>query len=251
VSPLYLYAVLGAAPGGDAGTGLAGETVRFVDCGDGLLAAAGEMSAAPAIAPESLRAHDAVVRRLAARADAVLPARFGMLARDVATLRARLQHAAPSLRDALARVAGCEQMILRVFRDEPEARDAPPLPMRSDASSRASVATRGRPPGQEHVDASTGPGTRYLADRARAQHAAVDVPELAPLRAALARLVTAERVDRHAAPPLVASVYHLVPRGEAAAYTAAVETAADALPDVRISVSGPWAPYAFAPDALE
>ena len=72
-----------------------------------------------------------------------------------------------------------------------------------------------------------------------------------PLRPVLDRFVTTERVDRHDAPPLVASVYHLLSRGEADAYTEAVERAASALHDVRITVSGPWAPYAFAPDALE
>ena len=231
MSPVYLYALLGAAPSADAGPGLAGEPLQLLDCGGGLLAAAGEMRAAPALSPETLRAHDAVVRRLADRTHAVLPARFGMLARDAATLRARLEPAADGLRDALVRVAGREQMTLRVFVDA----TAPAAPRDAEGAAL---------PG-------AGPGARYLAERARAQRAAAAVPELAPLRPALDRFVTAERVDRHDAPPLVASVYHLVVRGRAAAYTAAVEDAARSLHGVRVSVSGPLAPYAFAPAALE
>jgi len=232
VSPLYLYAVLGAVPSADAGAGLAGEPLRLLRCGE-VLAAAGEMSEAPAIAPDTLRAHDAVVRRLAETTDAVLPARFGMIARDEAALCTRLTQAASSLREALARVAGREQMILRVFRD--------PAPSRSVSPPSADVA----------AGAAAGPGARYLAERASARRAAAEVPELGALRPVLDRFVTAERVDRHDAPPLVASVYHLLARGEAAAYTEAVEHAAADLHDVRITVSGPWVPYAFAPDALE
>jgi hypothetical protein len=95
-----------------------------------------------------------------------------------------------------------------------------------------------------------GPGARYLAERAVAQRTAADVQELTPIRAVLDRYVVAERVERHQTPPLVASVYHLLARGTAAAYTAAVEDAARDLRGIRVTVSGPWAAYAFAPDAL-
>ena len=68
-----------------------------------------------------------------------------------------------------------------------------------------------------------------------------------PLRAALGPFVRAERLDRHDG-PLVASVYHLVPRGESAAYLAALEAAAPKSA-LRVSASGPWPPYAFGPEA--
>ena len=241
MSPLYLYAVLGAVPSADAGAGLAGEPLRLLQCGE-VLAIAGEMSEAPSIAPDALRAHDAVVRRLAESTDAVLPARFGMIARDEVVLCSRLEHAASSLREALARVAGREQMILRVFRDPAPSAGAPGTSASQDAPA---------PSADVAASATGGPGARYLAERASARRAAAEVPELYALRPVLDRFVTAERVDRHDAPPLVASVYHLLARGEAAAYTEAVEHAAADLHDVRITVSGPWVPYAFAPDALE
>ena len=75
------------------------------------------------------------------------------------------------------------------------------------------------------------------------------MPEIAPLRSALAPLVLAERAERHDRPPLLASVYHLVPRGRSRAYRRAVATARARLGAVRLSVTGPWPPYAFAPEA--
>jgi len=228
VSPLYLYAVLGAVPATPIGEGMMGEALHLVDCGE-VIAAAGEIARAPSLAPDALRSHDAVVRRLADVADAVLPARFGTVASDRTELCELLARISESLRDALAQVAGREQMILRVFADAADAPSPPPVTV----------------PGME-----SGPGTRYLAERARAHRATAELRELAPLRPVLDRFVAGERVERHDTPPLVASVYHLLPRGAAAAYTAAVEDAVAHLPGLRVTISGPWAPYAFAPDAL-
>ena len=61
--------------------------------------------------------------------------------------------------------------------------------------------------------------------------------------------VRGERRVRHERPPLLASVYHLVPRESLDAYQAAV-TAAAREAGLRVSSSGPWPPYAFAPDEL-
>jgi hypothetical protein len=254
VSALYLYAVLGAAPAGPLGAGLAGEPLRLVDCA-GLLAAAGEMAAPPSLAPDTLRGHDAVVRRLADAADAVLPARFGALAADDAELCDRLTRAGEGLREALARVAGREQMILRVYAG-PGSGAGPVRPTASGAQKGEADGSPflrhvgGSPTGPAPAPGPAGPGTSYLAERARAQRSAADVHELMPIRPVLDRFVAAERVERHHTPPLVVSVYHLLARGRAAAYTAAVEEAARELPGLRVAVSGPWAPYAFAPESL-
>jgi hypothetical protein len=51
-----------------------------------------------------------------------------------------------------------------------------------------------------------------------------------------------ERVETRAG---VTSVYHLVPRAAAEAYRRALDRAA-AAQGLRIAVSGPWPPYAFA-----
>jgi hypothetical protein len=94
-----------------------------------------------------------------------------------------------------------------------------------------------------------GPGTRYLAGRRQAQAQAHHVPELEPLRRRLGALVREERAERHDRPPLLATVQHLVPRGASARYIDAVNDARDSLRPSRVSVTGPWLPYAFAEEA--
>jgi hypothetical protein len=219
VGGLYLYAVLGDRPRGPLGRGLRGERVRPVRAG-GLIVAAGTMQAAPPPSLRAVRAHDATVRRLAGVASAVLPVRFGTLVGDAAELDRRLGFQAPALTRALALVAGREQMTLRVV--------APAGPRAPRAARR---------PG--------GPGARYLARLARDRA----VPGLAPLRAAVRRFVKAERVEPDPAEAGAVRVHHLVDRGRSAAYAAAVRNAARALPGLRLTVTGPWAPYAFAPEA--
>ena len=134
---------------------------------------------------------------------------------------------APELSEALALVAGREQMTLRVLGDAPATVETP----------------------RDHAgDETLGPGARYLTARRAEWRRAREAPELTPLRPALAPVVRAERVTRHDAPPLLASVYHLIDRGDAAAYHAVVEHAD--LGTVRVVATGPWPPYAFAPEAL-
>jgi hypothetical protein len=65
------------------------------------------------------------------------------------------------------------------------------------------------------------------------------------VRERVAELVAAERIDR-GRPPLACSIHHLIARGAGAEYRRRLE--ALALEDARVTVSGPWAPYAFAPD---
>jgi hypothetical protein len=86
-------------------------------------------------------------------------------------------------------------------------------------------------------------GTAYL-ERARERAA---VPELDPIRRAVAPFVRAELVERGATPPLVATAYHLIDRGRARAYAAAVRRASSAA-GLRVRATGPFPPYAFAPE---
>jgi Gas vesicle synthesis protein GvpL/GvpF len=126
---------------------------------------------------------------------------------------------------ALTLVEGCEQMTLRLYGSATPATEDPPA-----------------------LSPDLGPGARYLEARLTARRAETSVPEMGALRPGLAALVRAERVERHATPPLLATIYHLVERGAASAYLEAVATASGRLRDVRARASGPWAPYAFAPD---
>ena len=184
------------------------------------------MAERPAVSEATLRAHDAVIRRLADTVDAILPVRFGSLLSESALTDA-LAVRGRELTEALALVAGREQMTLRLMGE------AAPRPAPAAAP--------------EHPE--LGPGARYLATRRAEWRRAHEAPELEPLRPALQPLVRAERVTRHETPPLLASVYHLIDRGASAVYRGAVERAGSAAL-VRIVATGPWPPYAFAPEAL-
>jgi hypothetical protein len=164
---------------------------------------------------ERLHAQEQLVRRLAARHAAILPARFGSFTADETKLRAFLRTRAAALGRALDRVRDSEQMIVRLF-----------------------VGTGRRPAGPLS-------GTRYLRRRA-----AADVPAVAAIRLALARLriVHDERVEVQ---ETSITMYHLIGRGGARPYSAAVHDAVIRESGVAAVVSGPWPPYAFAPDLVE
>jgi len=167
---------------------------------------------------ENLRRYDGVMRELAARFPAMLPARFGTSV-DEDELMFILSSRQASLARALATVRGRVQMTIRV------------LP-RGDAAARALAQAA-----EERAAAVT--GRDYLAEKARAARA---VAGFEPVRAAVARWVRDERVERRGG---LSSVYHLIPRSSADAYRRAVRTSA-ASSDLRLIVSGPWPPYAFA-----
>jgi len=221
---LYVYAFVRGEPSGRLPRGRRGERLRLVACPGGL-AVVGDVERPPSPTVAHVRIHDRVVSGLARRFPAILPARFGSLLPGEAALAAALADRAEGISAALDLVEGRAQMTLRLYGR------AAPLPA----------------PGEVHP--ALGSGTRYLRGRMSAWRAATTVPEMAPLRPALAALVVAERVERHRTPPLIATVYHLVERGSAKTYLAAVAAASRDLVDVRARVSGPWAPYAFAPDA--
>ncbi|PYO02399.1 MAG: hypothetical protein DMD89_04165 [Candidatus Rokuibacteriota bacterium] len=217
---LYLYALVGRPVRRPLGRGLGGEALRLIEVAR-LLVVAGRIDNAPRVTPTALRRHDATVRRLAGRTDAVLPIRFGTVVGDRLALARALAPRAAGLREALALVAGHEQMTLRVYGEAVTTSD-------------------------ESATESAGAGQRYLERRLRARRA----PEVDPVRRALRGLVSAERIERHERPPLLASVYHLVRRGDSKRYLAAVAAASARLAGVRVSPSGPWPAYAFAPDAV-
>lgn len=140
-------------------------------------------------------------------AAAVLPIRFGEKVRDEEELCNLLKPRTSDLIEALEKVRGCVQMTLRVF-GEPA-----PLP-----------------------ELQGGPGTRYLEARRRAH----SLPEIELLLERLRPLVRAERTERKEQGNLLGTVYHLVRKEDVPAYQEASE-------DPKVTVSGPFPPYAFAP----
>jgi len=219
VSPLYVYAYVAAEPG-LLGTGLAGEPLRLARCQD-VMAVIGPMETAPALSPEALAGHDAVVRQLAEEVEAILPARFGEAVRDESELTAHLAPRSRELAEALEQVRGCVQMTLRVF-GAPERRT-------------------------EEEPLEGGPGTRYLAARRQEYERASSLPEIEPLREILRPLIRAERSERRETGPLLGSVYHLVKKEDLPAYLAAVRKVEGQVGGRKLTYSGPWPPYAFAP----
>ena len=228
---LAVYAIVPREPRRLPAHGVCGEKLTLVDCGD-LRAVAGEVEAPPDLAESTLRAHDALVTEIASQVDALLPVRFATVVADAATLAGRLEPHAGDLRDALALVQGREQMTLRVFVE----------------GRTAELSTVPVEPGPD--EAASGPGARYLARLLRAHRAARSVPEIGALRDALAPLVVAERLEAQDKPPLVASVYHLIRRGDAPAYGVVIDRAHRLCPAARVSSSGPWPPWAFVPEVL-
>jgi Gas vesicle synthesis protein GvpL/GvpF len=213
---LYVYAIAAEAiPLGDL-TGVGREVLTSISVG-ACHAIAGAIEHPVSPDAETLRAQDALVRQLAARADALLPVRFGSRFADEAALRQAMEELNPGLAGALARVRGCEQMTIRLFADE--------------GAAPASVASAG----------DTGPGTEYLRRRAAEARHATGAFDL--LRAHMAAHVTDERIE-HGRPPVIGSIHHLIPRGTAEVYRSRLD--ALAAPGLRLRVSGPSPAYAFA-----
>ncbi|MFL6192958.1 MAG: GvpL/GvpF family gas vesicle protein [Thermoanaerobaculia bacterium] len=221
---IYLYALVDEPAAGPLDPGIAGEPLRLLPAG-GVSAVVGDLAERPRPDRQTLERQDAVVRRLADRFGALLPARFGEAFPDAATLADRLAPRGAEVAEALALVRGCVQMTLRVFGDPEPAVEIPPA-------------------------SEAGPGARYLAERRREQERSRSLPEIEPLRELLRPLVRAERVQRHeSAGPLLGTAYHLVARGQSDAYLAALEGASRWIGGRRIAATGPWPPYAFAPEA--
>ena len=191
---------------------------RFHVLGVGRIAVIGAIASGDTKFTETeLRRQHAIVIDLAERFDPLLPVRFGTrIARG--QLEAIIRQSEDVLMAAMDTVRGRQQMTLRLV----------------------GVATSDRPP------AAGGSGADYL----RQRRAAYSVPdELQPIREAVKRLVVQERVAPGRA-GIRATLFHLVDRGSTAAYRQVVERAAAAMPPGSISVTGPWPPFAFAPELL-
>jgi hypothetical protein len=216
--PLLVYAVASAGRRA-SGTGVAGERLRHVRVRR-LDAIVGHVAKTPAPSTRNLQQYDRVMTRLWRSRAAILPVRFATVVSDSSQLELVLRDRQDALRRQLKVVRGRAQMTVRILEGQ------------GAVMARASSGSRGGP------DKVRPTGTDYLRALAKAQ----EIPAFAPLRAAVRRWVREERVERLGT---VATVYHLVPNGAAARYRAALTRAADAA-GVRVLVSGPWPPYAFA-----
>ncbi len=213
MSGLYVYALVGQAV---PAVTIAGHRIECVESDAGY-AAVTRLKAPPPVTEETLRRQHDVVADLVDRVESLLPARFGAFM-DRAELLTVLGARREAIREALALVRNRRQMTLRLF--EPGA-PAPGGPAGRAASS----------------------GAAYL----EARRAAAAIP--AALRAAgdaLGPLVRAERAGT-ARGKASATLYHLIDRDAGDRYAWELAAFLSRSP-AAIAASGPWPPFAFAPD---
>jgi Gas vesicle synthesis protein GvpL/GvpF len=223
---IYVYGFLSARPPIAPPSGVSGEPVELRSLGP-LVVATGELSEVPPAELDALRRHDAVVRALARPPAAILPARFGSICATDAELGAWVEPRLSLLQSTLRLVEGCEQMTVRIF--APRGTPSP------DAESEA---------GSNDI----GPGTRFLEGKRRSR-TRFDT-EIAAVRRVVERLARAEVATEHEAAPLLLTLHHLVLSSQIDEYRQAVAGAAADLAPLRVATTGPWSPYAFAPEEL-
>lgn len=216
----YVFALVDAPPSGGKGRGLSGPLglVRV----PGGLAVVERRADVPPAEFGSLKRHHDVVTRLAARVPAILPVRFGTLLEEDAIQEA-LDERGDDLAAAFAAVRDRVQLTWR------RRSAAAPLGRKSAVPSRSAES-----------------GREYLR---RAAKAARPSPPAAwrTLRAKLKPLVSAERYQP-ASGTLAEALYHLVGRDQLARYSTLAEGLRHA--DAALAMTGPWPPFAFAPEML-
>ncbi|ARF53928.1 GvpL/GvpF family gas vesicle protein [Streptomyces gilvosporeus] len=184
------------------------------------------------------RAHHRVIEALAVHTT-VLPLRLATVYLDDDRVRHMLDARREAFAERLSALAGHEEWGVKIYVETPATTEARPEPA-------------GPAP-----DPGLSPGRAYLSRR-RAQHRVREDAYQEAERAA-------ERVEAAARDHAVDRVQHrpqqgelaqgpgenvvndayLVPLEHAADFGAAVRSAADGLPGIRVDVTGPWAPYSF------
>jgi hypothetical protein len=232
---IYLYALIDRDHDLSSLTGITREQLRGLQVGD-VVAVVGGMDVSPSPTRETLEAQDQVVRALRQRADALLPARFGTVYPDDASLERAIQARAADLRQRFDVVRDREQMTLRVV-------GPPSLPGSSGRSGEVSPKLASNSPRAEAdaTGAST-PGVRYLEERARRAMP----PAVAALVAAVRPVQRGARIEAGRSETVLATMYHLIAPEDVEVYRQLVKHTADSLPGIRVVVSGPSPAYAFA-----
>jgi hypothetical protein len=172
----------------------------------------------PTISESALRLQHTIVTRLARRCDAVLPARFGSLV-TFEDLERIVALRTADLRKGLRKVRGRAQMTLRIVGSPAVVAPAP------------------------SVEKPTS-GTAYLASR-RAALSGTRPPAAAALTRGIGTLVHDERIETTDSGRT--SIFHLIDSADVREYRAAINRVR--LPEgERVSVTGPFPPFAFAPE---
>jgi hypothetical protein len=249
---VWVYAV-GAAPfpGLPEATGVGGEDIRVIEAA-GLFAVVGSVSLAE-FGEEPLRrklddlasleviarSHHRVVDSAATvKRRHVIPARLATMCHDDSSVSAMLVERRRDFTAVLEQTAGCTEWGVKVYA------------ARSPSADRQSSAPRA-------ADGSQSPGRAYL-QRRRAQLSAADEARAAALAGAEEVFSALRRISRSArrhAPheanlsgrqeSMLINAAYLVTEESSDAFADAVSALADAYPDVRLELTGPWPPYSF------
>jgi hypothetical protein len=234
---LYVFALVDRPPSGRPGTGLTGP-LSIHRVGDAFAVVERRADVPPAEFG-TLQRHQAVVTDLAARVPAILPVRFGSLL-NADALDDALDEREADLQEALAHVRDRVQFTWRGLRGS-----------RGSTGSTGSTGSGSGSGSASGSSSSSGSGSaltgaEYLR---RAALAARPTPPAAwrLVRGKLAPLVVDERYQQASA-TAPDTLYHLVPRDAMSRY----ETVAAALrhANPKLTMSGPWPPFAFAPEML-
>jgi hypothetical protein len=233
----YVFALVDRVPSGPAGKGLTGAlSVRKLA---GAFVVVERRADVPPVAFGSLKKHQAVVARLAAHVPAILPVRFGTLL-EPAHLEEAVQERDEEIAEAFDRVRGRVQFTWRVRGARREARGAG----REARGARGEARGAGHEARSARGEART--GAEYLRQAARAADPAPPAA-FRTLRTRLAPLIAGERYQPGTA-VLLEAVYHLVEQDRADRYRAAAAAITKARP--ALTVTGPFPPFAFAPEIL-
>ena len=219
MSGLYVFGLAGQRAAPFVATG---HRIEFVKADD-VYAAIERVKQPPAVSEETLRKQHEVVAHIAGRVEALLPARFGAFV-DARELRAVVAGRRDVILEALALVQGRTQMTVRLL--------GPELPVAGPVETRATT------------------GTEYLAHR-RATVASPPMPAaLCAVADAVRGIVVTERSEAGRG-RVMATLYHLLDRDLVADYKTALERIPPLTGDMALVVTGPWPPFAFAPDLWE
>ncbi len=231
MSRIYVYALVDRALPPIRRRGRTIEVIE-IDGTGGLFAAVERTDQPPAVSEAALEIQHDLVTCIAAVADSILPARFGSLV-DELELQQLAALRGPSIREALTLVRGRAQMTVRVSGGDNEENDDGRGPDGSVAVSRARGAALS--------------GTEYLEQRRAASLGPALPEETASIAAAVDHLVLARR-SVPGRGRLLVTLYHLIARGTEEAYADALAPVRSRLGESRLTLSGPWPPFAFAPD---
>ena len=212
---IYVYGFLAAPAGGPELSGLDDAPVEPLELAGLTLAVSRLEGGAPEATEDGILCHARVVEELTRTADAVLPARFGLVYPDEVGLRRAVDEHAGELRRGLERVRGCVELGLRVLMPETDERPA-----------------------------VTADGGEYLRSRLREtterDRLARDVDDA---------LVGLARDHVRSSPPsgeVLLTAAYLLPQGSVDEFRRALRKLEWSHPQLDLICTGPWPPYSFA-----